>query len=756
MHQGVKAVSGSSGEVPERLGDYVLERRLGSGGMGVVYLARTVAGRQVAIKVIRREYAENPGFRARFRREVAAARRVSGAFTAPVVDADPEGDPPWLATLYVPGGSLADRVERDGPLGGQEAARIGAELAEALLDIHRCGLVHRDLKPGNVLLAGDGVRVIDFGISRALDDGRRLTEDGAVLGSPPFMAPEQLTGTAEVTRAADVFALGAVVAYAATGRSPFEAGRQPGSDPLAVAYRVVHEEPELSEVPEALRDLVALCLAKEPERRPEAATVLRMAAWAGSRAQAAAIRESPAWQEAQRGADRSPAAAAQPQERDGRPRAEHAKEGNGRGKAGGGRARKWGARSRGRRVWLLAAAVVALAAAAGGVLAAWHPGGTGRTDAAGQAPDGQATTGDRPTAPAARSWELDLRQWGVSDAATEGLRCAAAGAGLLCRAGAELTVFLGPDGTRRWVHHGPRDTPGGPAALAVGETVFAASELGVVALAGADGEKRWELAAPELAGSLVATERSLVLQNGDSTLRFYALDSPEPLGTWETPGRYVTGVLGNADRVLVLDRDAAYGSDLQAHLLGQTGRELWPRPVQPPAETAGDLRPFGMDESAAYFEESDPEVPVVAAVLRLDLRDGSWTRTELPEATEPRSVLAQGVVYLSTTAGRIAALDPASGRLLWQTDLTGVEPPLSEPAVAHGLLYFSDAEGRLRRVDAASGAERARGEPHPGTPGPGSDGWAPPPAIGEGVAFVVTLGNTLYATPLDALDGPDG
>ncbi|RKN42915.1 protein kinase domain-containing protein [Streptomyces hoynatensis] len=728
-------MTGSSGEVPERLGDYVLERRLGSGGMGVVHLARTVAGRQLAIKVIRHEYAEDPGFRARFRREVAAARRVSGAFTAPVVDADPEGDPPWLATLYVPGGSLADRVERDGPLGGPEAARIGAELAEALLDIHRCGLVHRDLKPGNVLLAGDGVRVIDFGISRALDDGRRLTEDGAVLGSPPFMAPEQLTGGAEVTWAADVFALGAVVAYAATGRSPFEAGRQPGGDPLAVAYRVVHEEPELSGVPASLRDLVALCLAKDPDERPEVAAVLRMAAWAGSRAQAAAIRESPAWQGGQRHGGRAPAGAGR-EERDGSAGA--------RGARVGSEARR--ARGR-RRAWLVAAAVVALAAAGGGALLARQAGGEGQAGPSRDASDDPAGGGASATGPP-RPWELDLREHGVLDAATAGLRCAPAGGDLLCGAGAELAVLFGPEGTERWTHGGPRDALGGPAPLAVGDTVFARSDKGVVALAREDGEERWEIDAPELTGSLVATDRSLALQNGDSTLRFYALDSPEPLGTWETPGRYVTATLGNADRVLVLSRDAGSGGDLALTLLGDAGRELWPGPVPPPAEAAGDLRPLGMDASAGYFEELDPEVPVVTAVLRLDLRDGSWTRTELPEAAEQRSVLADGLVYVSTGAGRLAAVDPAAGELLWQADLTEAEPPLSEPAVANGLLYLSDAEGRLRRVDAADGEPRGVGEPHPGTPGPGSDAWAPPPVIEDGVAYVVTLGNTLYAMPL--------
>ncbi|WP_243761779.1 serine/threonine-protein kinase, partial [Streptomyces sp. YIM 98790] len=270
------------GTVPQRVGEYLLERRLGAGGMGVVYLARSTAGRAVALKVVRPEYAEDEGFRNRFRREVAAARQVSGAFTAAVVDADPEGDPPWLATLYVPGGSLADRVQESGPLPVAEAARLAAELAEALRDIHRQGIVHRDLKPGNVLLAEDGVRVIDFGISRALADSRQLTESGTVLGSPPFMAPEQLTARESVSAPADVFALGAVVAFAAAGHSPF-APDGSVEDPLAVAYRVVHEEPLLDEVPEVLRGLVRRCLAKEPERRPDVESVLRMAGTAVAR-----------------------------------------------------------------------------------------------------------------------------------------------------------------------------------------------------------------------------------------------------------------------------------------------------------------------------------------------------------------------------------------------------------------------------------------------------------------------------------------
>ncbi len=245
---------------PRTVGGYRLDGRLGAGGMGVVYRARSLSGRQVAVKVIRPELAEDAGFRARFRREVEAARQVSGAFTAPVVDADAEAAVPWLATLFVPGPSLAQHVAEQGPLTVPEVRRLALGLAEALRDIHRAGLVHRDLKPGNVLLAGDGPRVIDFGIARAADEAP-LTSTGLVVGTPPFMAPEQFRHGASGP-ATDVFSLGSVLVYAATGHSPFE-----GDNAHSVGFRVVYEEPELSALPATLRPLIDSCLAKEPAQR---------------------------------------------------------------------------------------------------------------------------------------------------------------------------------------------------------------------------------------------------------------------------------------------------------------------------------------------------------------------------------------------------------------------------------------------------------------------------------------------------------
>ncbi|WP_370077509.1 protein kinase [Streptacidiphilus sp. MAP12-16] len=246
---------------PPQLGGYRLLARLGAGGMGRVYLARSRGGRRVALKVIRPELADDQDFRARFAREVSSARVVGGAFTVAVLDADAEAATPWLATEFVAGPALSTAVRDHGPLPVESVRALAAGLAEALAAIHGAGVIHRDLKPSNVLLAADGPRVIDFGISRAVE-ATELTRTGMIVGSPGFMSPEQIEGL-PVTPAADVFSLGAVLAYAATGAGPFGEGATP-----ALLYRVVHSEPRLDEVPAELRSLVADCLAKDPARRP--------------------------------------------------------------------------------------------------------------------------------------------------------------------------------------------------------------------------------------------------------------------------------------------------------------------------------------------------------------------------------------------------------------------------------------------------------------------------------------------------------
>ncbi|WP_328934696.1 MULTISPECIES: serine/threonine-protein kinase [unclassified Streptomyces] len=248
-------------EDPRVVGSFRLHRRLGAGGMGVVYLGSDRKGQRVALKVIRPDLAEDQEFRSRFAREVSAARRIRGGCTARLVAADLDADRPWFATQYVPGPSLHDKVADEGALGAAEVAAIGAALSEGLVAVHEAGVVHRDLKPSNILLSPKGPRIIDFGIAWATG-ASTLTHVGTAVGSPGFLAPEQVRGAA-VTPATDVFSLGATLAYASTSDSPFGHGSSE-----VMLYRVVHEEAQLHGVPDALAPLVRACLAKDPEERP--------------------------------------------------------------------------------------------------------------------------------------------------------------------------------------------------------------------------------------------------------------------------------------------------------------------------------------------------------------------------------------------------------------------------------------------------------------------------------------------------------
>ncbi|MFF8847160.1 serine/threonine-protein kinase [Streptomyces sp. NPDC015127] len=252
---------------PRVIGAYRLLGRLGAGGMGRVYLGRSAGGRTVAVKAVHPHFALDDEFRARFRREVEAARRVGGEWTAPVLDADPDAPVPWVATGYVAGPPLSRTVAEHGPLPTASVRVLGAGLARALVAVHALDLVHRDVKPSNVLLALEGPRLIDFGIARATDGTASLTSTGVSVGSPGYMSPEQILGKG-VTGAADVFSLGAVLVYAATGEAPF-----PGDSSAALLYKVVHEEPELGALDSGIRELVSGCLAKDPAARPTPAEV---------------------------------------------------------------------------------------------------------------------------------------------------------------------------------------------------------------------------------------------------------------------------------------------------------------------------------------------------------------------------------------------------------------------------------------------------------------------------------------------------
>jgi hypothetical protein len=255
---------------PTEIAGYTLRARLGSGGMGSVYLSFTRGGRPLAVKVVRREFADDPEFRRRFRQEVTVAQRVQGLYTAPVLDADPEAPIPWLATAYIAGPPLSQAVAEYGPFPLLTVFRLLGGVAEGLSAIHAAGLVHRDLKPANVLLAQDGPRVIDFGIAHAVE-GSGLTSSGAIIGTPAFMAPEQVTGR-KVSAATDVFALAHMVSYAATGRTVFGEGHY-----AALVYRIANESPNLDGCPDSLLPIVERCLAKDPAARPELTEVMEYA-----------------------------------------------------------------------------------------------------------------------------------------------------------------------------------------------------------------------------------------------------------------------------------------------------------------------------------------------------------------------------------------------------------------------------------------------------------------------------------------------
>lgn len=255
---------------PTEIAGYSLRARLGSGGMGVVYLSFSRGGRPVAVKVVKKEFADDREFRRRFAREIAAAQNVQGHFTAPVVDADPEAPVPWLATAYIAGPSLQDAVGEHGPFPLFSVFRLLAGAAEGIAAVHGAGLIHRDLKPANVLLADDGPRVIDFGIAHATNSST-LTGKGYAIGTPGYMAPEQIS-SGKVTEATDVFGLGQLALYAATGHPAFGEGHVD-----VLLHRILNESPDLDGCPAELQPIVERCLTKSPEDRPSVTDVIDFA-----------------------------------------------------------------------------------------------------------------------------------------------------------------------------------------------------------------------------------------------------------------------------------------------------------------------------------------------------------------------------------------------------------------------------------------------------------------------------------------------
>ncbi|GAA2795369.1 serine/threonine-protein kinase [Streptomyces showdoensis] len=645
-------------EGPEYAGEYRLQATLGAGGMGVVHLATSASGLRLAVKVVHAQYAEDPEFRARFRQEVAAARRVSGAFTAPVVDADPDAVRPWMATLYVPGPTLADQVKRSGPLSPAELRRLTAGLAEALRDIHRAGVVHRDLKPSNVLLTDSGPKVIDFGISRPVDSDLH-TETGKLIGSPPFMAPEQFQRPREVGPAADVFALGSVLVHAATGHGPFDS-----DSPYIVAYQVVHDEPDLSGVPEELAPLVARCLAKEPAERPGPAEI--MAALKPPSYDAAAFIP----------AQRRPAAAPVPS----------------------GPAPSWDAATpvrapappRRRRRRLPLALGVALLLATGGTVAV-----LAQREAPAPRPPAEATD-------TFSGWRTVL----TKDADPAAPSCTHSGGALYCAGRGVGAARLDPaTGKVAWSHPGPADLigPQAPAPLTGGPLAAATATGELRTYAPADGTPGWRRKAAARPERFTAAGDALVLSDGSPTLR--GLDGITGRELWHRslPGHHfpVPGPYDPATGLLTVSEALTDGTHTRVTAVRpRSGEVVWQKRL------TGMLTAVGTAPGGTVVLLSADRTGRADALVRYDPSARAVRRVPLAYVVnEPYLVLHGDTAYVLTPAGRLTAMDTsaARGRVLWEleTGTSNVSPPVLDTA-AHRL-YLSSSDGRLLAVDTARG-----------------------------------------------------
>ncbi|MEV5388198.1 serine/threonine-protein kinase [Streptomyces sp. NPDC052721] len=662
--------AGAEAELPEYAGHYRLESCLGSGGMGVVHLARSTSGMRLAVKVVHAEFARDPEFRGRFRQEVAAARRVSGAFTASVVDADPEADRPWMATLFIPGPTLSDHVKRKGPMPAEQLRRLMAGLAEALRDIHRVGVVHRDLKPSNVLLAEDGPKVIDFGISRPKDSELR-TETGKLIGTPPFMAPEQFRRPREVGPAADVFALGSVMVHAATGRGPFDS-----DSPYVVAYQVVHDEPDLTGVPEGLAPLVRRCLAKEPADRPTPDELMRelrsVAASYDTQAFIPAQRT-----DAEQRASEDAASVGVEAEAGGVPAGAGRFEGAGR---------RTGRRLGRRRVVALTAGSLGLALL-GALVSVWASGGND------QAPEKEG----EPTLTAASGSTWTARSAGGGEGMAH---CVYAAGKVFCARPGVVFALSAGDGGLLWRRSVGTRSTSGPPALAGG--LVQPYTDGGSRLAGLDpatGRQVWQRRLP--AGTTVRyAGDTALLTSADGTVT--GVDGANGATRWRStvPGQGVPAFDAFPGTSTAFATHAsADGTSTQVTAVDPgTGRVRWD------VRLDGWLKPFAAQDGSVFFLAVDSAYGV-KEIVRYTPGTGATRRVALPAVLDGAHATVRGnVVYVLATGGSLDAVDMASGRSgkhLWHLE-TSVSRG-SAPVVRGGRVYLTASDGRLLAVDAGNG-----------------------------------------------------
>lgn len=784
-----RAGTGPEAEDPEYAGQYRLEARLGSGGMGVVHLARSASGRRLAVKVIHAEFAEDPEFRARFRQEVAAARRVSGAFTAPVVDADPDGERPWMATLYIPGPTLAEHVKRSGPLPTGDMVRLAAGLSEALRDIHRAGVVHRDLKPSNVLLAADGPKVIDFGISRPSDSELR-TETGKLIGTPPFMAPEQFQRPRHVGPAADVFALGSVLVHAATGRGPFES-----ESPYIVAYQVVHDEADLAGVPHLLLPLIQRCLAKDPAERPTPdalMTVLRAIggphppALRGPLPRVPAQRgrgTGPLWGDDDDGGpydERDPDLQTGPEavadadpDADPDPRAEANAEANAAaaaaaeaeddtggaaadpvgadgiqyggpdvdtrvrdGSAGGGAGKR---RRRTARRWATVGVLAAVTLGAGTVWALQRDHG-GRRSAHGQ-------SAGTAKAAAWRPWKGTLAAEG-SGAEGEGIRaafCSYGGGALYCAGRGVEAARLDPaDGEVVWSRPAtasrPDDgTPTGPALSGGLVHVVSPDGARLRALDPKTGHPRWSRDIASYQGRVYSSGDTVLLVAADGVVTAVGGATNKQRWSHAVPGHtrpaFVSYGDGRTSYALTTSADGSH--TLVTAVDTERGTVRWERSFSGNLTPAGATSAGTGSEEVLYLTGADEQTRT-AEVVRYDPARRAEHRVALATPVSSTSVAVRGgTVYLLCSDGGLVAVDPrrtdpaTAQRWRLETSVGNASPLVA----AGDRLYFSAADGRLLAVDAVRGAVLGQTPPRTGEAGKSYQELVPAPVAADGKVF---------------------
>ncbi|MFE2053610.1 serine/threonine-protein kinase [Streptomyces sp. NPDC059459] len=687
------AGAGTEAELPQYAGHYRLESCLGSGGMGVVHLARSTSGMRVAVKIVHAPYAEDPEFRGRFRQEVAAARQVSGAFTAPVVDADPDAARPWMATLYIPGPTLSEQVKRNGPMDVDQLRRLMAGLAEALRDIHRVGVVHRDLKPSNVLLAEDGPKLIDFGISRPKDSELR-TETGKLIGTPPFMAPEQFRRPREVGPAADVFALGSLMVHAATGRGPFDS-----DSPYVVAYQVVHDEPDLTGVSESLAPLVLRCLAKEPEDRPtpdELMRELRSVAAAydtqvfvpGRRAEEAPAPESTGAAEAE--APPVPAA-----------------------------------RRLGKRAALVA-----------GVLCLAVTGGLVSVQVFGDAEPAHRT-------PAARSAPGGFGAWEAVPGSREGGTplCSYAAPRLLCAQPGTVFAVDPADGSTLWRHPVEEAVRSWPPVLSGGLVQPDVGLLGPLeALDPATGEPAWREEMPAYDGLRVVGD-TLLLTRADGMVT--GVDSASGRTRWSRriPGQsvpYFTSFAGERAAAAYATSETADGNRTRVTAVDPADGD-----VRWEAELEGALALVGASGGSVYLVPEAATHGDVKAVVRYTPATGETRRADLPVPVEQAAVGVHGdTVHLAGAGGSLVAVDMAAGRQKWRLE-TGVSRG-SAPVSDGRHVYMTAPDGRLLGVDAREGRLLGQTRPRLGAESDRVPATLPEPLLAGGHVYAGAPDGTVF------------